>query len=216
VYRVASSGLQSFRQRDRKQTRRAGNYWQLQILLFRVPRACTRAPRSPRGGNARDITRRPPPVRSHRRALSSPPPPSPAGRLMTRARCRQRGALRTALFLLPRAFYRHPLLIAVVPHRLGRESIYRRRRRRHHRTATSHLEEIRWRVPAGFPRLNSRLTAANLRLTTRLAPIPPSGIPRVKRNKPRGAVLEDSRNASSWRSSARVLVVLDARSGRYS
>jgi len=85
---------------------------------------------------------------------------------MTRPRCRQRGALRAALFLLPRAFYRHPLLIAVVPHRLGRESIYRRR---HHRTATSHLGEIRSRVPAGFPRLNSRLTAANLPLTSLLA-----------------------------------------------
>jgi hypothetical protein len=89
---------------------------------------------------------------------------TPMDCLMTRPRCRQRGALRAALFLLPRAFYRHPLLIAVVPHRLRRESIYHHQH--HHKPPPSTIttsppctEEIRSCMPAGFPRLNPRLTA---------------------------------------------------------
>lgn len=77
-------------------------------------------------------------------------PPSrltPTDCLMTRPWCRQRGALRAALFLLPRAFYRHPLLIAVVPHWLRRESIYhyhhhRRASSPHHHTATLHRRNL--------------------------------------------------------------------------
>lgn len=119
------------------------------------------------------------------RSLTSPPWTD----LMTRPWCRQRGALRAALFLLPRAFYRHPLLIAVVPHRLRRESIYHRQH--HHHTITivtittspPCTEEVRSCMPAGFPRLNPRLTAlisrSRLALASKMHLVSVPRLPRV-------------------------------------
>lgn len=129
-------------------------------------------------GNARDIIQCPPPL-PHRQNLSSLSLfyLTPMDCLMTRPWCRQRGALRAALFLLPRAFYRHPLLIAVVPHRLRRESIYHHHQHHHHRHTTTvvtitphrHLAPKKSAscMPAGFPRLNPRLTATNFSLAAR-------------------------------------------------
>lgn len=84
---------------------------------------------------------------------------------MTRPRCRQRGALRAALFLLPRAFYRHPLLIAVVPHRLGRESIYHHQHHHnhhhhHHHRHHYHIATLHRRNPFVYARGVSALKSA--------------------------------------------------------
>jgi len=91
---------------------------------------------------------------------------TPMDCLMTRPRCRQRGALRAALFLLPRAFYRHPLLIAVVPHRLRRESIYHHQ---HHHRHQHHIATLHRRNPLVYARGVSALKSATDRTNFSLA-----------------------------------------------
>jgi len=103
-------------------------------------------------------------------SLSLPPLPPPLSLslfyltpmdcLMTRPWCRQRGALRAALFLLPRAFYRHPLLIAVVPHRLRHESIYHHQHYYNHHRHHHHIATLHRRNPLVYARGVSRLKSA--------------------------------------------------------